>query len=109
MGNGNGYFSKMAHGHILQKKTMSYLTQRCNVLNPWPPNSPDLNPIENLWSIMDNRLKDTQPNNEEEFIAEIIKVWEGIPWKIIENLVLSMSKRINLVIERQGQSINGFF
>ncbi|KAJ6244151.1 transposable element-related [Anaeramoeba flamelloides] len=39
------------------KKSMDYLQYRCNVLSPWPPNSPDLNPIENLWSIMDKRLK----------------------------------------------------
>ncbi|KAJ6230810.1 hypothetical protein M0813_06378 [Anaeramoeba flamelloides] len=74
------------------KKSMDYLQYRCNVLSPWPPNSPDLNPIENLWSIMDKRLKNVQPSNEEEFILEIIRVWEGITWEIIENLVTSMTK-----------------
>ncbi|KAJ6236861.1 transposable element-related [Anaeramoeba flamelloides] len=75
------------------KKSMDYLQYRCNVLSPWPPNSPDLNPIENLWSIMDKRLKNVQPSNEEEFILEIIRVWEGITWEIIENLVTSMTKK----------------
>ncbi|KAJ3424992.1 transposable element-related [Anaeramoeba flamelloides] len=91
------------------KKSMDYLQYRCNVLSPWPPNSPDLNPIEILWSIMDKRLKNVQPSNEEEFILEIIRVWEGITWEIIENLVTSMTKRIDLVIDHEGQSINGFF
>ncbi|KAJ6232117.1 transposable element-related [Anaeramoeba flamelloides] len=91
------------------KKSMDYLQYIYNVLSPWPPNSPDLNPIENLWSIMDKRLKNVQPSNEEEFILEIIRVWEGITWEIIENLVTSMTKRIDLIIDNEGQSINGFF
>ncbi|KAJ3438845.1 transposable element tc1 transposase [Anaeramoeba flamelloides] len=91
------------------RKTMDFLNRRCQVMNTWPPNSPDLNPIENLWSIMDRRLKHVNPKNKEEFIEELINVWESIKWETLENLTLSMDNRINLVIERDGQSINGFF
>ncbi|KAJ3431480.1 transposable element-related [Anaeramoeba flamelloides] len=97
-----------ARPHISRKK-MDCLNRRCQVMNPWLPNSPDLNPIENLWSIMDRRLKHVNPKNKEEFIEELINVWESIKWETLENLTLSMDNRINLVIERDGQSINGFF
>ncbi|KAJ3426467.1 transposable element tc1 transposase [Anaeramoeba flamelloides] len=91
------------------RKTMDFLNRGCQVMNPWPPNIPDLNPIENLWSIMDRRLKHVNPKNKEEFIDQLINVWESIKWETLENLTLSMDNRINLVIERDGQSINGFF
>ncbi|KAJ6250171.1 transposable element tc1 transposase [Anaeramoeba flamelloides] len=95
--------------HILLKKTIKYLKKRCMLLDPWPPNSPDLNPIENLWSIMDKRLENRRPDNEENFIQILKEFWDSITWELLENLILSMNKRIQLVINRDGHSINGFY
>ncbi len=37
--------------------TKNWFRQRNIKVFPWPPNSPDTNPIENLWGIMKKNLK----------------------------------------------------
>jgi len=62
----------------------------------WPPNSPDLNPIENLWSIWKQKLK-SKINifSTAEEIAEIgRREWRAIPTTTIQNIISSMPKRL---------------
>ena len=70
----------------------------------WPGNSPDLNPIENLWSIVKNRLRKMDCTTK----IKLIYVWfhdEEIK-KICKTLVLSMKKRVKSVLENKGGHIN---
>jgi transposase len=67
----------------------------------WPPQSPDLNPIENLWAIMKRRIS-TDVKNEAELLNEVKNVWSKIEPELLYNLYRSMPARIEEVIRKKG-------
>lgn len=73
----------------------------------WPGNSPDLNPIENLWSIMKRKLKYGEEKKEitsRPMLVEAIKnMWLfDIPPELYANLARSMPARLQAVIKNHG-------
>ncbi len=71
------------------------------VLN-WPANSPDLNPIENLWCIVKRKMRYARPNNAEELKATIRATWALITPEQCHRLIDSMPRRIAAVIQAKG-------
>ena len=68
----------------------------------WPSQSPDLNPIENLWAILDLRLRDRKPQSEEQLFLELKKGWEALPSDLLTRLVDSLPRRLQEVIDNKG-------
>ena len=76
-----------------------------NVLE-WPSQSPDLNPIENLWRTLKLRVMEKKPKNLtqlEEFCQE---EWTKISVSECFKLVEHYTKRLQKVIEAKGHTID---
>ncbi len=71
----------------------------------WPANSPDLNPIENLWSIVKRKMRDTRPNNADELKATVKESWASIPPQQCHKLITSMPRRTEAVIKAKWAPI----
>ena len=72
---------------------------------PWPPQSPDMNPIENLWAIIKARRqkKFGLPKSKSDLIEQIFDIWDNIEPKLVENLADSANKRVNAVLKLKGK------
>jgi transposase len=77
--------------------------QNIYILDPWPGNSPDFNPIENLWSILKRRVDKQKPTNSDKPQALIIKEWAAISQDVAQKLIDSMPGRITEVLKKKGQ------
>lgn len=78
------------------------MNQLNNEESSWPPQSPDLNPLENLWAILDKRTRDRKCNNEEELFQVLERAWREIPEATLRNLIESMPRRCAAVIKAKG-------
>lgn len=71
----------------------------------WPPNSPDLSPIENAWAIVSEIIKKKNFRSFGTFQAGLINEWNGIGLKVLRSLIDSMPKRLELVLASNGERI----
>uniref|UniRef100_A0AAZ3P3Y7 Tc1-like transposase DDE domain-containing protein n=1 Tax=Oncorhynchus tshawytscha TaxID=74940 RepID=A0AAZ3P3Y7_ONCTS len=77
--------------------------QNIDILCPWPGNSPDLNPIVNLWSILKRRVDKQKPTNSDKLRALIMQEWAAISQDVAQKLIDSMPGWIAEVLKKNGQ------
>ena len=88
--------------HTARRTTQWFEDNGVEVM-PWPGNSPDLNPIENLWARLKKLVVQQKPSNRNELIACIIRSWFHVITAVeLENLVDSMPRRCAAVIKAKG-------
>lgn len=70
----------------------------------WPPNSPDLNPIEHIWGYLKLRVnrRSIHINNIDQFEAVVRDEWSKISRTHLEALVASIPERCRAVIKAKG-------
>ena len=62
----------------------------------WPPRSPDMNPIEHLWDIVERsvRAQNPAPSTLSQLWTSIQTAWLNIPAGDFQGLVDSMPRRV---------------
>ena len=84
------------------KKVKTFLADKEISVMDWPPQSPDLNPIENLWKIIGEKSMRQNPKNQEELWISLKNEWDNISPSFCKKLIDSCGKRCQDVINNKG-------
>ena len=102
---GNWRFQQDNYPKHTSRLAKAFLDENAPVVMVWPSNSPDLNPIENLWAIVKGNVEKRMPQNINELERFMVEAWRSIPDTVVINLVGSMRHRCELIIENHGERI----
>ncbi|CAJ0936037.1 unnamed protein product, partial [Ranitomeya imitator] len=89
--------SRLCKGYLTKKESDGVLHQMT-----WPPQSPDLNPIEMVWGELDRRVKAKGPTSAKHLWELLQDCWKTIPGGYILKLIKRMPRVCKAVIKAKG-------
>ena len=105
-----------APSHV-SKKTQEFLStigveyipfggKNGGIYGGYPANSPDLNPIENIFGILQEKVNSKQPKNVDELIDTVANEWNEIDMNHIRKTIRSLPKRMRWIMKNNGDYYN---
>ena len=109
-GRGRWYFLQDGAPCHQSKQTMEWFNDNQVRLVPgWPPNSPDLNPIEMVWGVMKRQLRwHGKKMSKAEMFMQLAGVWHDLADATLDSLASSFVRRCEMVLAVDGESISGY-
>ena len=90
-----------APSHTARATRALFQAYRINAL-PWPSLSPDLNPIENIWGVIDRRIRSSVTLNIRDLERFVFEEWNGVAQLTLRNYIASMRCRCQAVVNATG-------
>ena len=95
-----------ARPHVSKETQKAAKRLGIHILPNWPPYSPDLNPIEHMWSLMvpivDTFAPDTIPKLKE----AVLMAWDMVSQENVDALVYGTYDQFKKCVEKKGGAIN---
>ncbi|KAJ4440947.1 hypothetical protein ANN_10796, partial [Periplaneta americana] len=91
---------------LTARRVKTFVASKNIPLLPWPGNSPDFNPIENVWDLVKREMA-KNITTRVRLIERLIHVWNHNKriQEIIQKCIVSMPKRIEAAIKAKGGPI----
>jgi transposase len=88
--------------HAAQSTKQMQAAEAIDLVQQWPTNSPDPNPIENIWSWKQQHINSSTFTSFEEWKQAVPAAWNATPLELIRKLISSMPKPMKLVQDCHG-------
>ncbi|GFV40017.1 putative transposase like protein [Trichonephila clavipes] len=91
---------------VKARSIKAFLAEQNIPLLDWPGNSPDMNPIENIWELMKREVPKDVITNKTQLLERIIHVCNHHPQmqETVQSCTDSMLRRIEALIAAKGGS-----
>ena len=101
---GDGIFQQDHTLYHTSRKMRTFFEESGLEILGWPGNSPDINPIENLWAIIKQRLLKEDCSTMAKLISAVIRTWyhDEQVTKMCSTLVESMPNCVQMLVKAKG-------
>jgi transposase len=83
--------------------TKQFLADRnVDYIEDWPPYSPDLNPIEQVWGILNLRVAALHPEGLDELSSAVKKCWAELSQRELNKCCRSFRRKLRACVENNG-------
>jgi hypothetical protein len=93
---------KRASQKALKQWHESFKGCHVTLLSDWPPNSPDLSPIENVWAYVQRKVNKLGCQDFEDFKQNVLQALQNVPKGVIKKLYKSMKSRLPECVAKNG-------
>ena len=88
------------------KSTTRFLEEKgIAVVEGWPTKGDDINPMENLWAILDERLEKKKFTTKQGMKKAVTAIWKDIDEELLNKLIQSIPDRLRRIVKAKGGSI----
>ena len=77
----------------------------CRLLLNWPPHSPDLSPIENIWAVVQAQVNAKGYKTFDQFQKGVLLALKSVPTSCLEAMYAGMRGRLEATIAGGGKKL----
>ena len=73
----------------------------------WPPNSPDLNPVDyKMWGIVQQRVYQSGVHDVDQLKQRLLDVWHGMEQSVVDSAIDKWRVRLRACVRARGDILN---